>query len=235
MESFFPVTIGKTVVIPNGHEVERFSTIADSRHGKPPAKPHRLLMLGDMDRRKNVQCVLRCLPLLRQALRGSSLELHVAGKDAQRSHFAHLERMAAGSADIRWLGYVPDAELPELYRTADVFLFPSLWEGFGIPVLEAMSAGVPVVCSDLSSLPEIGGEYAWYCDPYDPQSIADAIAAVLTADRDTLHRRLCDARRWAAEFTWSRAGQRLVTEIFSLASSDKPCDAHMPGRMAYRS
>ena len=90
-----------------------------------------------------------------------------------------LTREAGAFVRIERTGYVEDDLLPALLAGCDCFVYPSLWEGFGIPVLEAMSAGVPVVCSDVSSLPEVAGPHAFYCDPYDPRSIANAVNRAL--------------------------------------------------------
>jgi glycosyltransferase involved in cell wall biosynthesis len=218
MHSFYPGTVGKTIVIHNGHDLARFArpSAASVRNRE---QRRRILMLGDMDRRKNVQTVLRAMPLLATKDASTRIELALAGNPSQRRHFADLECNAAKYVDVEWLGFVPDEALPELYASADVFVFPSLWEGFGIPVLEAMSAGVPVVCSDLSSLPEVAGPHGWYCDPYDPQSIADALTGVLSMDDDERREWVAAARAWAAQFTWERAGKQLADVIFDMTGT----------------
>jgi glycosyltransferase involved in cell wall biosynthesis len=113
---------------------------------------------------------------------------------------------------VRFLGYVPDETLAVLYRLASVFVFPSLYEGFGLPPLEAMASGTPVVTSNVSSLPEVVGDAAVLVDPYDPQAIADGILAVLRSAhlRDELTRR---GRARVEQFSWSRSAQR-VREIY---------------------
>ena len=84
---------------------------------------------------------------------------------------------------VRFLGYLPEETLAVMYRLAGVFVFPSLYEGFGLPPLEAMASGTPVVTSNVSSLPEVAGDAAVLVDPYDPAAIADGIYRVLTDDR----------------------------------------------------
>lgn len=109
---------------------------------------------------------------------------------------------------VRFLGFVSDQTLAVLYRLASVFVFPSLYEGFGLPPLEAMATGTPVVTSNVSSLPEVVGDAAVLIDPYDHVSIADGIRRVLTdADlRATLKRKgLARAR----EFSWERSVARI--------------------------
>ena len=81
---------------------------------------------------------------------------------------------------VRFFGFVPDQTLAALYRLAAAFVFPSLYEGFGLPPLEAMASGTPVITSNVSSLPEVVGDAALLIDPYEPQAIADAMRRVLT-------------------------------------------------------
>lgn len=104
--------------------------------------------------------------------------------------------------DVRFLGWISPADLEGLYHVARCFVFPSLYEGFGLPVLEAMVRGVPVACSDRGSLPEVAGEAARMFDAEQAQSIADAISDVLRDE--ALRERLREAGyRQAARFTWS--------------------------------
>jgi len=104
---------------------------------------------------------------------------------------------------VRVLGFVPHEHLPALYSAAAVFVYPSLYEGFGLPVLEAMSVGTPVVTSNVSSLPEVGGDAVAYCNPESVEDIARAVRTVLTDDalRTTLSTR---GPKRAAQFSWSR-------------------------------
>ncbi|HWV86403.1 MAG TPA: glycosyltransferase family 1 protein [Capillimicrobium sp.] len=121
---------------------------------------------------------------------------------------ADVERLGI-AGDVRMLGWVDDAELEALYAEAAVFVFPSLYEGFGLPVLEAMARGVPVACSDRGSLREVAGDAARVFDPEQPRAIAAAIEAIL-AD-DALADRLRTAgRAQAARFTWPKAAQGVL-------------------------
>jgi glycosyltransferase involved in cell wall biosynthesis len=126
-------------------------------------------------------------------------------EDELRVHASHL-----GVADhVRFLGWVSDEQLEDLYRAADAFVFPSLSEGFGLPVLEAMARGIPVGTSARTSLAEVAGDAALLFDPEDGRSIAGAIDRLL--HEDGLAERLAAAgREHAATFTWDAAAERTV-------------------------
>ncbi|HVE68569.1 MAG TPA: glycosyltransferase family 1 protein [Solirubrobacteraceae bacterium] len=110
------------------------------------------------------------------------------------------------SERVRFPAFVPDADLEGLYRVARCFVFPSLYEGFGLPVLEAMRRGVPVACSPASSIPEVAGDAALYFDPLDPAQIADAIRRLL--EDDALASRLTAAgRERQRAFSWRRTAE----------------------------
>jgi alpha-1,3-rhamnosyl/mannosyltransferase len=100
----------------------------------------------------------------------------------------------------------PWGELQSLYQSASVLLFPSLEEGFGIPVLEAMANGLPVVASRTASLPEAGGEAALYVDPHDPQDIADKVLRAVE-DSELRRRMIEQGLERALEFSWRRAAE----------------------------
>jgi len=140
-----------------------------------------ILMVGVLENRKNVVNALRALPSLPARYR-----LVLAGKDGY-GHEAIYDfiRQEGLASRVLVLGYVTKEHLSVLYQAASVLLFPSLEEGFGIPMLEAMAHGLPVVAAGASSLPEVGGEAALYVDPHDP---ADMAAKVRQATEDTARR-----------------------------------------------
>lgn len=133
-------------------------------------------------------------------------------------HEARLRDHAASTGvaqDVRFLSWLSPEELEGLWALAAAFVFPSLYEGFGLPVLEAMSRGVPVACSNASSLPEVAGEAALLFDPHDEAAIAGALRQVL---EDQAFRERLRARGLArvAEFTWERTA-RLTLESYRRA------------------
>ena len=132
--------------------------------------------------------------------------------------------------DVRMPGAIAERQLEGLWRTATCFVFPSLYEGFGAPVLEAMRRGVPVACSDRGSLPEVAGEAALFFDPEQPAAIAGAIEELLGDER---HRRELVRQGFAQadRFTWERTA-RLTLESYDRALSARP--ARSPRRSAGR-
>jgi glycosyltransferase involved in cell wall biosynthesis len=122
--------------------------------------------------------------------------------------FARLEQSPVKSAVI-FPGYMPDADLPAIYAGAQALAFPSEFEGFGLPVLEAMASGAPVVCSCTSSFPEVAGDAALMIDPLDVDALHDALRRVMSSQElaDDLCRR---GLAQAARFSWERAARETV-------------------------
>jgi len=116
---------------------------------------------------------------------------------------------------VRILGFVDEADLPALYRNAALFAFPSLYEGFGLPVLEAMACGLPVVCSNASSLPEVAGDAALLVDPLDTGGLAGALARAL-GDADLRREMVTRGLAQAARFTWEQAAHQLLATFDGL-------------------
>ena len=161
-----------------------------------------ILGVGVLQTRKNTLNMVKALIML-----PAKYKLVLSGGNGYGSEAIHefIRRQSLGDR-VKLLGYVDNARLAILYQAASVFLFPSLEEGFGIPVLEAMAGGVPVVTSNLSSMPEVGGEAAVYVDPYDPADIAQKVVRVL--EELPLRASLIEkglAR--SAGFTWRRTAE----------------------------
>jgi glycosyltransferase involved in cell wall biosynthesis len=174
-----------------------------ARYGLPPRY---LLFVGTIEPRKNLTRLLAAFEAVYAD--GLSDGWVVVGKRGWLcdDFFAALERSPAREAVIL-PGYVPDEDLPAVYAGAQALVFPSLYEGFGLPVLEAMACGAPVVTSTTSSLPEVGGEAALYCDPTDTESMIGVLRQLLQ-DREM---RPALARRGlarATQFSWERAANQ---------------------------
>ncbi len=124
-------------------------------------------------------------------------------------------RAAGVERDVRFLGWLSGEDVEGLWKLADAFVFPSLYEGFGLPVLEAMARGVPVACSNASSLPEVVGEAALLFDPHDELAMAGAIERLL-GDRVEVERLRAQGLKQVREFTWERTA-RLTLESYEHA------------------
>jgi glycosyltransferase involved in cell wall biosynthesis len=143
-------------------------------------------------------------------------QLVLVGKDALRSDQFRAEvQDLIASGHLLLPGYVPERDLPALYSAASVFVYPSLYEGFGLPILEAMACGTPVVTSGCSSMLEVAGSAALLIDPLRTEQIASALRTVL--DRPDLARALAaQGRVRAAQFTWDATAQQTVDVYHSI-------------------
>ncbi len=169
-----------------------------------------ILFVGTIQPRKNVARLIAAFDILADS--NPELELVLAGKRgwlAERIDAAI--RTSRHRSRIRITGHVPDASLPALYSGARAVVLPSLYEGFGLPALEAMASGTPVVVSNRGALPEIAGDAALIVDPLSSQAIAAGLTATL--DPATRARRIEAGIRHAARFRWTTAGQQTLEVI----------------------
>ncbi len=194
--------------------------------GQVKALSHRLglpetffLFLGALEPRKNVATLVRALAAL-YAAGDHRAGLVIAGAEGWRNDdvFGEVKRLGL-ERDVRFTGYVPDEDLPALYGAATAFVYPSLFEGFGLPPLEAMACGTPVICSNTSSLPEVVGDAAITVDPLATSDLADALRAVL--DDADLRARLTHAGlQRAALFSWERTARETL-EVYREATDER--------------
>lgn len=166
-----------------------------------PKRPY-VLFVGAIEPRKNLDTLLDAWKLVRRELR-DEFDLVIAGPEGWGAE----KTLARIRAEAEYLGYVPEADLPGLTAGATAFVYPSLYEGFGFPVVQAMAAGAPVVTSNTSSLPEIAGDAALLADPRSAAEIANALTRVL--ESESLRARLRALGRARAEnFRWKSCAAR---------------------------
>ena len=162
-----------------------------------------VLSVGSREPGKNRERLIRAMRELRDE--GIDRRLLIAGQPAWKheGEEALVDQLGMGDR-VTFAGYVPDDDLPALYSACDAFAFPSLYEGFGVPVLEAMACGAPVVTSDVSATAEVAGNAAVLVDPRSVASIRDGLRRVLTDD-DLRAELLQAGMARAAQFSWRRA------------------------------
>jgi glycosyltransferase involved in cell wall biosynthesis len=165
-----------------------------------------VLCVGTLEPRKNLPGVLRAYRLLSETV--DDCLLVIAGGRGWRNESFEAE-LAQSSRGVRLTGFVKDDELVRLYAAAACFVYPSLYEGFGLPVLEAMACGAPVVTSDSTSLPEVAGDAALLVDPRDTRAIASAAEEILSSAERAAELRARGLRR-AAEHSWDACAEATV-------------------------
>ena len=173
----------------------------------PPSHPY-ILCVGTREPRKNLLFAVSAFAQLLSLF--PDIRLKIAGKIGWGDDVGNFIRQKNLGDKIELLGYVPDEELAVLYSGAQLFCYPSLYEGFGLPVLEAMACGCPVVTSNTSSLPEVAGDAALQVNPASIEEIAGAMEKVLNfseSDRKVYEEK---GKKQASLFTWEKAAQETL-------------------------
>lgn len=204
-----PLAPNKVTAIPlspSEHFFPRpYSSVNDvvAKHGLK--KPY-ILAVGSIDPRKNLRLLIRAIALLER----KDLMLVIVGwRGWGYGDLAkELEKLKA-KIPVRFLGYLSDEELASLYTGAHFLVYPSLYEGFGLPVVEAMACGCPVICSNTSSLPEVAGDAAVFVSPYDVEGLAEKMKLLLDDEplrQDLIHRGFSRA----SQFSWERTAEETL-------------------------
>ena len=193
---------GRLRVVHNGVDLEKFCPGESPTEDQPPY----IAVVGNQDPRKNIATLLEAFPSFRARLRACRLVMVGPGQPP-----------APPPAAVDCLGYLQDHELVTLYRGALLVVQPSLYEGFGLPVLEAMACGAPVACADIPVFREVAGGCARYFNPRDADAIADSMAELArdSAARDALAE---SGVQRARRFSWDRAAERLLHAFSEVAS-----------------
>jgi glycosyltransferase involved in cell wall biosynthesis len=171
-----------------------------------------VLYVGDVTWNKN-------LPRLLKAIQKFPVQLVMAGKSLVSKEFdrsnkwnkdlIEIQRLAKENNNVHLLGFVPTEDLVSLYNLATVFVFPSVYEGFGLPILEAMQCGCPVIITREGCMPEVGGDAAFYFDGYDTESLASAIKQVYSSKE--LQKELTDkGLKQAEKFSWRKTAEETL-------------------------
>ncbi|MGB2963492.1 MAG: glycosyltransferase family 1 protein [Anaerolineales bacterium] len=167
-----------------------------------------LLFVGNLQPRKNLHRLIKAFSMISSDL--NNVKLVVVGAAKWRStDIFNLVRQYDLEDRLIFTGYVTDDELVALYNLAEAFVFPSLYEGFGLPIQEAMACGVPVICSNTASMPEVAGDAAFYVDPYNEDEIAGAMLEIVKNKKlaESLSNR---GSIWVKNFSWKKVAQDTV-------------------------
>ncbi len=203
----------KIDVIPPGVEPEFFVNgdgNALERFRRTKQLPeHFVLFVGTREPRKNIPALIRAFARAKKRQKLPHQLVIIGGSGWKDQAITRTIAEIGIGRDVLLPGFVPTEELPYWYRAADAFVYPSLYEGFGIPPLEAMAAGTPVIAGNLSSLPEVVGDAGLLIDPRDEAALAEAIVRVIT-ERELHEEMTVKGRDRARQFTWERAAQATV-------------------------
>lgn len=177
---------------------------------------HYVLFVGNFNPRKNLERLIRAFDRLK---RETDLphELVIAGGQGWKFDKEDALKEVVSKEAVHFIGFVPDEDMAALYSAADLFAFPTLYEGFGIPVIEAQKCGTPVLTSNVSALPEVGGEGAYYVDPYQEDEITKGLALLLQ-NRDYCDGLVQKGFENAKRFSWEASAQKLNEIVEEVAA-----------------
>ncbi len=211
---FLRVERERISIIPMGCE-PRFQPIGEPVQAAALRRRYNLperyiLFVGTLEPRKNVQTLLRAFAQLIAETPQDDLTLVIAGGKGWggEDYMSTVDALKL-HAHVHFAGFVDDEHLPELYRGALLFVYPSLYEGFGLPVLEAMACGTPVITSNRASLPEVAGDAALLVDPTRPEALAAAMASILS-DSELRQALRAKGLARAQTFTWDAVAQQTI-------------------------
>lgn len=221
----------KVVVVPNAaasefRPISRQAASATVRERFSIPAPF-LLSVGDIQPRKNQIGLIRAFARLVRSYPQLKHDLVLAGKETWFADRVHQAARESGVADrIRFFGFVSDRDLLQLYNACDLFVFPSFYEGFGLPALEAMACGRAVVCSSTSALPEVVDGAAILFDPYAVDEIVRAIADLLLDSELRARMERLGLQR-AAHFSWQRTARRTLEVFHEVAERPRAAAARV--------
>jgi len=193
-----------------------------------------VLSVGDLQPRKNQIGLIRAFARLLKAQPQLKQNLVLAGKETWFAGEVHRAARESGIADrIHFCGFVSDADLLQLYNACDLFIFPSFYEGFGLPALEAMACGRAVICSHTSALPEVVDGAAILFDPYDLDEIARAMSDLLL-DAELRQRMERLGLQRAAHFSWQKTAERTLSVFHDVLEKSRATSAVYSQTIAHR-
>ncbi len=214
------VSDGKITVVYPGYDpqfapIRDHARLAAIRERYPIPGPY-AIYVGTLQPRKNLARLLEAFAILVQQI--EHIHLVIAGKRGwlHKPLFARVQELGLDER-VHFTGYVPQDDLPALISGARVFVLPSLYEGFGLPVLEAMACGTPVICSNVSSLPEVTGDAAILVNPHNTVQLAEALGQLL-ADEQLRNKLANRGLLRASQFSWEKCAQETLRVLEMVGS-----------------
>ena len=219
LHRIFPFTKMKTLVIFPGRDPFFQPDTSTAALERLQITVPYFLSVGTIEPRKNLVFLLQAYQVFRET-HDYKIDLVITGGKGWKSQ-AFFEELKTHpfKEDIHLIGFVDKQDLPQLYTHSIALVYPSLYEGFGLPVLEAMACGTTVICSDRSSLPEVGGEAAFYFDQEDIESLVQQFR-IITKDKSLLEKQRKESLKQASTFSWKNYADSFVEALRSLRSPD---------------
>jgi glycosyltransferase involved in cell wall biosynthesis len=215
----------RIAVIPNGVDLEKFSprpaTEVEAARSKYQLPLQYILFVGNLEPRKNLARLIRAYTSLSHELHDQYALVLIGGSSWLHHELdSQIEQAkAVGARIVQPRGYVTDDDLPAVFSGARLLAWPTLHEGFGMPILEAMATGTPVLTARNSSLPEVAGDAALYVEAENEQQIADSLRRLLT-DEPLRQGLIAAGHQQAARFTWAAAARKLAALANKLAPDE---------------
>ena len=215
----FNLDPAKCVVTPIPPDETFFSTASPEaiqavkeKYGLNPDKKY-LYFIGNLEPRKNLKTLVEAYQLLPQEVK-AKYSLVLAGGKGWKTEATQeaIDKAIAAGEDIKHIGFIDQADSPTLFQGASLFVMPSLYEGFGMPILEAMASGTPVVAADIPVLKEVGADFATYADPQSPESFKTAIEAALKQPKPSRE----SLQQNVTRYSWNQNVEKILETVRSL-------------------
>ncbi len=221
---FYKIPLEEVDFTYNGVDFDHFAKNFSDEEKKEVREKYKLpekflLYVGTLQPRKNIPALIESLNTYLNKYPEENMKLVIAGNRKARNFDTRIDAAIEKNnlhKSVIFPGWIEEEDKPALLRTAEVFVFPSLYEGFGIPVIEAMAAGTPVVCSDIPVLREIAGDAALFCNPKKSNDFAENIQKIL-ADKNLQRNLAKKGKDIARKFTWQKTAEKTLKIYFSLS------------------
>lgn len=215
------ISTEKIKIIPPGVDILKYSNNKSVQEIENIINKYRLpskfiLYLGALEAKKNISNIILGFDKYKEEKVDSDIKLVIAGKKGWKyEEIFETYELSKYKKDIIFTDYVAEKDKVTLYKMAKLFIFPSLYEGFGMPVLEAMASGTPVITSNNSSLPEVVGEAGILVNPDSVEEISEAIAKILDGEEDYINNLITKGKEQAKKFTWENS-TKLLEDIYEM-------------------